>query len=118
MTIALFLAIGLGAGVLSGFFGIGGGLVIVPALFYVAKLPMQTATGTSLAAMLLPVGALGAWQYYKADHLDITAALWVAAGLMIGAGLGAKLALTMSPDALRRMFAVLLVVMALRLWFK
>jgi uncharacterized protein len=114
----VFIVVGLGAGVLSGFFGIGGGLVIVPALVYLAKFPLQTATGTSLAALLLPVGALGALQYYKGGHLNIAAALWIAAGLLLGAGLGARLALTMSPDTLRRLFAVFLAVMAVRMWLR
>ena len=61
----VFLAIGLVAGVLSGLFGIGGGVVIVPALIMIAKMSPETATGTSLASLLLPVGALGAWYYYR-----------------------------------------------------
>ncbi len=64
----IYLAIGLVAGVLSGLFGIGGGVVIVPALILLARMPTLTATGTSLGALLLPVGALGAWTYYKNSH--------------------------------------------------
>ena len=63
MSILLFLLIGRAAGVLSGLFGIGGGVLIVPALIFLARLQPTMATGTSLAALLLPVGALGAWQY-------------------------------------------------------
>src|SRR5688572_21790388 len=61
----VFVLIGLGAGVLSGLFGIGGGIVIVPALLYFARFPMQQATGTSLGVFLLPVGILGALTYYR-----------------------------------------------------
>jgi hypothetical protein len=60
-----FLAIGMVGGILSGLFGIGGGVVIVPALMFVARMKPETATGTSLASLLLPVGALGAWHYYR-----------------------------------------------------
>ena len=67
----IFLVIGLLAGVLSGVFGIGGGVVIVPALIFLAGMLPITATGTSLAALLLPVGALGAYEYYRKGHLQI-----------------------------------------------
>lgn len=114
--LALFLAIGLGAGVLSGLFGIGGGIVIVPALLFLAKMPPSTATGTSLAALLLPVGALGAWEYYKEGHLDMRAALLISLGLFFGAYVGAKLNQTLSPVQAKRAFAVFLVLVAARLW--
>jgi hypothetical protein len=111
-----FLAIGLLAGLLSGLFGIGGGIVIVPALVYIAAMAQKTATGTSLAALLLPVGALGAWQYYKADALDMRAALLLAPGLLVGALVGAKIALQLPTRDLQRAFAVFLVVVAGRMW--
>ncbi len=113
----IFIAVGLGAGVLSGLFGIGGGVVIVPALIFFAKLPPIAATGTSLAALLLPVGALGAWEYHKRGNLNISAALWVALGLFFGAWVGAKLAQQLSPTQLRRGFSVFLVLIAGKLWF-
>ena len=74
---AMFIGIGLVAGVLSGLFGIGGGVLIVPALMYVAGMPIKTATGTSLGTLLLPVGLLGAWAYYQAGNLDWRASLTV-----------------------------------------
>lgn len=113
----LFLVIGLAAGVLSGLFGIGGGIVIVPALLYLAKAQPATATGTSLAALLLPVGALGAWEYYRKGHVNVGAALLIALGLFLGAWFGARLALTLSQTELRRAFAVFLLLVAARLWW-
>ena len=113
----IFLAIGLGSGVLSGLFGIGGGVVIVPALLLIARMPATTATGTSLGALLLPVGALGAWTYYKNGHLDIRASLWIALGLFFGAYVGARLAQTLTPVQLKRAFAVFLVLVAARVWW-
>lgn len=113
----IFLGIGLGAGVLSGLFGIGGGVVIVPALIFLAGLSTQSATGTSLGALLLPVGALGAYEYYKTGNLNVTAAALVALGLFIGAGFGARLSLSLSGMALRRAFAVFLALIAVRMWF-
>jgi uncharacterized protein len=112
----LYLAIGLVAGVLSGLFGIGGGVVIVPALILLARMPTLTATGTSLGALLLPVGALGAWTYYKNSHLDVRAAALLAVGLAGGVFFGAAFAQGAAPGSLRRGFAVLLVALAVRMW--
>src|SRR5919206_5363513 len=102
----LFIAIGLAAGVIAGMFGIGGGIVIGPALILLAKFQPQTATGTSLGALLLPVGALGAWEYWRRGHLDVAASLWIALGLFIGAWFGARLAQMMSGQQLQRAFAI------------
>lgn len=112
----VYLAIGLAAGVLSGLFGIGGGIVIVPALLFFAKMEASTATGTSLGALLLPVGALGAWLYYKSGHLDVTASLLIALGLLVGAYFGARMGLSLSPTTAKRSFAIFLVVVSVRIW--
>jgi uncharacterized membrane protein YfcA len=116
--VILFIAIGLGAGVLAGMFGIGGGIVIGPALILLAKFQPQTATGTSLGALLLPVGALGAWEYYRRGHLNIAASLWIALGLLFGAWAGARLAQTLSGPPRQKAFAIFLVLLAIRVWVK
>jgi uncharacterized membrane protein YfcA len=113
----LLLMIGLAAGLLSGLFGIGGGVLIVPALVLLAKEPITRATGTSLAALLLPVGALGAWEYYRRNDLDIAAALLIALGLFVGAWLGAHWALRIPPRQLQRGLAAFLVVVAVHLFW-
>jgi uncharacterized membrane protein YfcA len=117
MPLTLIL-IGLAAGVLSGLFGIGGGVLIVPALVYLANLPIKTATGTSLGALLLPVGLLGAIVYYRDGNLDARASLLVALGLFVGAFFGAQLTTMMKPFLLQRLFAVFLLAMAVRMWMK
>ena len=114
----IFVAIGLVAGVLSGLFGVGGGVLIVPALVYFGKMPIKTATGTSLGALLLPVGLLGAWAYYESGHLEWKVSLTVALGLFFGAFVGAKLTQSMSPTLLQRLFAVFIALMAVRMWVK
>ncbi|HEU4748454.1 MAG TPA: sulfite exporter TauE/SafE family protein [Gemmatimonadaceae bacterium] len=114
----VFIAIGLAAGVLAGLFGIGGGIVIGPALILLRGFSPQLAVGTSLGALLLPVGALGAWEYYRRGNLNVTAALWIALGLLLGAWVGARLAQTMSGPALQKSFAVFLVLIAIRVWVK
>lgn len=111
-----YLLIGLSAGVLSGLFGIGGGVLIVPALILIARMKPETATGTSLAALLLPVGAMGALRYYQENYLEIVPALWIAAGLFAGAWLGASLALMLPAKELQRTFAVFLTLVAAYLW--
>lgn len=117
MILTLVL-VGLAAGVLAGLFGIGGGVLIVPALVYFAAMPIKTATGTSLGALLLPVGLLGAMAYWKAGHVDVRASLLVAVGLFFGALIGARIALVMQAAMLQRAFAIFLVAVAVRMFFK
>jgi uncharacterized membrane protein YfcA len=112
----LFLAIGLAGGLLSGLFGIGGGILIVPALLVFAKMPPATATGTSLGSLLLPVGALGAWEYYRNGHVNIGAAMLIALGLLGGAYFGAHFAQGIDPVIAKRGFALFLVIVAARMW--
>jgi uncharacterized membrane protein YfcA len=111
----LVAMVGLVAGVVSGLFGVGGAIVIIPGLVLVAKLPQHTANGTSLAALLLPVGLLGAMEYYRRGQVNIPYAAIIAAGLFLGALLGAKLAGPLSDVTLRRAFGVFLMIVAVRL---
>ena len=115
---AMFLAVGLSAGVLSGLFGIGGGIVIVAALVSLGRMPIHSAIGTSLAALLLPVGILGVREYWKAGHVDVRAAVLIAGGMAIGVFFGARYAQGLAPAALQRAFAAFLGLMAVRMWFK
>jgi hypothetical protein len=114
----LFLCIGLVAGVLSGLFGIGGGLLIVPALVFLAKFPTKLALGTSLGALLLPVGVLGAYTYWENGHVHVRASLLIAVGLTGGALVGARVAQAMPGITLQRLFALFMVAMAVQLWFQ
>jgi len=107
--------IGLVGGVLSGLFGIGGGLVIVPALILLVGMTPKQAAGTSLAALLLPVGILGALEYWRAGQVDVRMAILVAAGLLVGAFIGARLAVGLPNELLQRAFGVLLLLVGLRL---
>jgi uncharacterized protein len=110
MAVAL---IGLAAGILSGLFGIGGGIVIVPLLILVG-FSVSQAAATSLAALLLPVGALGAWQYWQAGLIDLRAALLLALGLLLGAYLGARIGIALPPATVQRAFGALLVLVGVR----
>lgn len=114
-------AVGLSAGVLSGFFGIGGGVLIVPALVFFFGYAQHSATGTSLVALLLPVGFLAVMQYYRSGKIgpvEIRAGLLIAAGLFIGALLGSKIALQLPAATLRKGFAVFLTLMAAKFWLQ
>jgi len=113
-----FLTTGLIAGVASGLFGIGGGLVIMPILIFALRMEPHAAVGTSLTALLLPVGIMAVWNYWQAGKITpehLRGGLWIAFGLAFGAYLGSKLALTMSPDLLRRSFGLFLLLAAGRM---
>ena len=116
-----FIFIGILAGILSGMFGIGGGIVIVPALVFLFKMPQQTATGTSLIALLLPVGLLAVWEYYRLQIITTDHVKWgilISAGLFLGALIGAKIATTLPEASLRKAFAALLAFVAIKMWFR
>jgi uncharacterized membrane protein YfcA len=119
MQLFILFVIGVAAGLLSGMFGVGGGVIIVPALVFLFGMNQQSASATSLIALLLPVGLLGVIEYYRSGKIgteNIWLGLAIAAGLFAGAFFGARLAIELSSDMLRRMFAVFLVFVAIRLW--
>src|SRR2546430_17678153 len=114
----LYLALGCAAGVLSGLIGIGGGVLIVPALVYLFGMNQHKAQGTSLGALLLPIGALAFWEYYKAGNVDVKAAIIIAVTFTIGGYFGGRFAQHISEPVLRRIFAVLLIGVAIRMLTK
>ena len=114
--IAIGIGIGLAAGVLSGLFGIGGGILIVPALVLLG-LTQREASGTSLAALLVPVGVLGVIEYARRHEIRTPYAIGIAIGLTIGALFGAQLAGKVSNVMLQRLFGGLMFVAAVRFLF-
>ncbi|MDI6849161.1 MAG: sulfite exporter TauE/SafE family protein [Candidatus Saccharicenans sp.] len=106
MSAGLIVAIGFLAGIFAGLFGIGGGIVIVPALVLLAGFPLIKATGTSLAAIMLPVGILGVIAYYRARILDLRAAAFLASGLVMSVVVGAWMAHALPAVVMRRLYAV------------
>jgi hypothetical protein len=107
--------IGLAGGVMSGLFGIGGGLVIVPALVLLLGMSQKLAAGTSLTALLLPVGILGALEYWRAGYVDVGLAILLALGILIGAFIGARLAIVLPAELIQRVFGILLVLVGIRM---
>ena len=117
VQLLIVAGIGLLAGVLSGLFGIGGGIVIVPMLILLVGLTTTQAAGTSLAALLLPVGALGALEYWRGGFVDLRYAAILAVGLLLGAYLGARLGISLPVEVVQRGFGVLLVIVGVRFIF-
>ena len=109
--------IGMSAGILSGFVGVGGGLIIVPALVLGLGLGQHEAQGTSLALMLPPIGVLAAYNYWKADSLNWKYAAVIAITFIVGGYLGSKMSLRLSPEVVRKSFAVIMILAALKLLF-
>ena len=105
-SVFVFIAIGGLAGVLSGLFGIGGGVIVVPALIYFAGFDQHRATGTSLAVLLPPVGIGAALEYYRQGDVDVRAAAIIAATLLLCAWLVAQVATRVSGPYLRLMFGI------------
>lgn len=113
----MLLLIGLVTGVIAGMFGIGGAIVMVPALVFVVGFSQHMAQGTSLAVMLPPIGIFAAYNYWKAGHVNIKFALILAATFMIGSYFGSKLALTLPQPVLKKLFGLLLILAAAKMLF-
>jgi uncharacterized membrane protein YfcA len=114
-TIIILLFIGLIAGVLSGLVGIGGGVVIVPALIYFMSASQHEAQGTSLAILLLPVGILAVFQYYKAGYVDVKSSLIIASTFVIGGLIGSKIAIAVDQNTLKKVFGIFLLLLSLKI---
>jgi uncharacterized protein len=116
-TILILLVIGVITGVMAGMLGIGGGLVVIPALVMVMGMSQQSAQGTSLAMMLPPIGIMAAYNYYKAGHVDIRFALLLAAAFIFGSYFGSKLAIKLPTEVLKKIFGVFLLLVAAKMLF-
>ncbi len=114
---SMLILVGVTAGILSGVLGIGGGVVIIPALIFVLGLSQQTAQGTSLAMMVPPIGIMAAINYHKAGYVNLKYAIILAIFFTIGAYLSSKIVISINPKILRKIFAVFLVFVAGKMFF-
>ncbi len=114
-TITTIILIGLAAGILGGMVGVGGGIVIVPALVYFLAFSQHEAQGNSLALMLFPVGILGVLNYYKKGYVDFRYAGLLAVGFVVGSYLGSRFSLSLPQLTVKKIFAVLMLVVALKM---
>jgi uncharacterized membrane protein YfcA len=111
----LFILLGLVAGVLSGLIGVGGGVIIVPALVFLLGFSQHKAQGTTLALLVPPIGLGAAWMYYKNGYVDFEAALLVCAGFFLGGFFGAKAAVAVPNVILERIFGVARLVVGVKM---
>ena len=116
-TILIVILIGIAAGMLGGLVGVGGGIIIVPALVYFLGFSQHTAQGTSLGLIMLPVGILGVLQYYKQGQVDIKVVGLLALGFLVGSFFGSKVALSFSQETVKKIFAVLMIAIAIKMLF-
>ena len=113
----ILIVIGLLSGLLAGVFGVGGAIIVIPALVFILGLSQHQAEGTSLAFMLPPVGILATWNYWKAGHVDWKIALVLSLTFVVGAYFGSNFSLNISDKMLRRIFGVLMMVLAIKMIF-
>ncbi len=116
-TLLVLVLIGAAAGMLSGFVGVGGGIIIVPALMWALGYTQHQATGTSLAVLLLPVGILAVINFHRSGNLDWRAALIIGAAFVFGAYFGSKLSLSLDAATVRKVFGGVMIIAALKLIF-
>ncbi|MCB0793021.1 MAG: sulfite exporter TauE/SafE family protein [Flavobacteriales bacterium] len=116
-TLIILVLIGVLAGILSGFVGVGGGIIIVPALVYIMGMDQHHAQGTSLAVLLLPVGILAVMNYYRAGTVDIKAAGLIALAFVVGGYLGSRWSLSLPEVTVKRVFGAIMLVAAIKLIF-
>lgn len=107
-TILILVVIGILAGILSGFVGVGGGVIIVPALMYALSMSQHEAQGTSLFILLLPVGILAVNNYWRSGNINWKFGLIVAMTFVIGGYIGSKIALRISPAIVKLVFGVIM----------
>lgn len=125
--IIILLLIGLAAGMLSGMVGVGGGIIVVPALVFFLGFSQHEAQGTSLGLLLLPVGILAVFNYYNKGFIDIKVVIIMSLAFVVGSWAGSKLALTLPQETVKKVFAVFLLYTSFKMlnwdaviisWFK
>lgn len=116
-TIIILIIIGFATGVLGGMVGVGGGVILVPALVFILGFSQLDAQGTSLALIMFPVGLLAVVQYYKQGHVDFNIVFLLAIGFVIGSFFGSKISLSIPQQTVKRIFAILMLVIAVKMLF-
>jgi hypothetical protein len=116
-TILILIIIGFATGILGGMVGVGGGVILVPALVFILGFSQLDAQGTSLALIMFPVGLLAVIQYYKQGHVNFNIVFLLAIGFVIGSFLGSKISMSIPQQTVRRIFATLMLVIAIKMLF-
>lgn len=115
MLIVGLIILGILAGGIAGAFGVGGAILVIPALVYVFGFSQKTAQGTSLALLLPPIGVFAAYNYYKVGAVDFKAALYIVIGFLIGSFVVSKYAVHMQSADITRLFALFLLLVAIKM---
>ena len=113
----MLLLIGLVAGILGGLLGLGGGIIMIPAMVFLLGFSQHQAIGTSLAVMLPPIGMFAAYNYYKAGNVNLLYALIIAVAFMAGSWISSKFAISIPENILKKIFSILLVLVAVKMFF-
>lgn len=116
-TVILLIIVGLAAGALSGLIGVGGGIIVVPALVYILGFSQHQAQGTSLGLLLLPVGILAVLNYYQKGFIDIKVVAIMAAAFIIGGWFGSKFSLSLPQETVKKIFAAIMILVAGKMLF-
>ena len=117
--IVAFIVLGVVGGYVSGLVGVGGGIILVPALVYLFKFDQHTAQGTTLALLIPPIGILGAMAYYQKGFVDVKVAGLICVGFVVGSWLGGKTAVALPDNAMGKVFGIILILAGLKMvWGK
>ncbi len=116
-SVILIVILGVITGFMAGMLGIGGGIIVIPAMAFILGFSQQEAQGTSLAMMLPPVGIFAVINYYKAGHVDLRVAGILALFFIVGSIFGSKLAVHIPQDTLKKIFGVFLLLVAIKMLF-
>lgn len=118
MNQLIYIILGLVAGIFGGVFGIGGGTVLIPVMVYIFGLTQHQAQGTTLAAMIPPIGLLAAWRYWQAGNVKLSMAGFICIGFFVGGLIGASLVQNVSDPLLKKFFGVFLLLVSLEMIFR
>ena len=117
LTLILLTIIGLIVGFFGGMFGVGGGILLIPALVYIIGMEQHSAQGTSVAIMLPPIGILAAYNYYKAGHVNVKYTIIIAITFIIGSYFGSKAAVNIPDEISKKVFAVIMFLISIKMFF-
>lgn len=115
MSPILYILFGLAAGVFSGFFGVGGATILIPILVFICGFTQHQAQGTTLAALVPPIGLLAAWRYWQSGNVKLSVAAFICLGFFIGGYIGAGFVQNISEPVLKKLFGVFLLIVSLNM---
>lgn len=113
----VYIGIGLLAGVLSGFLGLGGGIILIPAFVFLLGMTQHQAQGTTLALMVPPIGLWAAWKYYQSGNVKLGVAAWVCLGFFVGGYIGAQFVQNIPDTILKKIFGAILLLFGMKMVF-